>query len=428
MKKIITGIIFIVLLATAAVAITADKQDKITLKLKEVPLIEVLNMIALQYNLNLVVSGDIAGVVTIHLEEVDIFNALNAILNSNGYNYFIRDDVIIVKSRDVQADGEFSSKLITLKYIDPNTAVKALETRLSDKGQVTVLDKNLESNNSTVDKFQPNRILITERASLLEELELLINEIDVPVRMIQIEAKIIETTLDKNSKLGFLWPSSVTGSLSNAEGWSTTGTDGEESSSSNSIAGFHDIENESWTWGKVSVQQLDVVLDFLKQDDNTKLISDPHITTLENHEAEIKIQTIIPIQTINRFSEGAVIQDIVTFQDEEIGISLKVTPRINEAGLITMEVNPIIEDIIGYSGTDNNRKPITSSRSIKTQITVKDGESIALGGLLKENEIKSDQKVPVLGYIPIIGKLLFTHSTTEKSTTDLIILITPRIL
>jgi len=421
MKKIIAGILLIVLLATAASALPAGKHDKITMKLKEVPLIEVLNMIALQYNLNLVVSGDVTGVVTIHLEEVDIFNALNAILNSNGYNYFVRDDVILVKP-------ESSSKLITLKYIVPNTAVKALETRLSDKGQVTVLDKNIENNKSTTDKFQPNRILITERASLLGDLEQLITEIDVPERMIQIEAKIIETKLDKNSKLGFLWPSSVTGSLNNAEGWSTTSTDGEESSSSNDIAGFHDIENELWTWGKVSVQQLNMVLDFLKHDDNTKLISDPHITTLENHEAEIKITTIIPIQTINRFSEGAIIQDIVTFQDEEIGISLKVTPRINEAGLITMEVNPIIEDIIGYAGTDNYRKPITSSRSIKTQITVKDGETIALGGLLKENEIKSEQKVPILGYIPIIGKLLFTHTTTEKTTTDLIILITPRIL
>ena len=426
MKKIFSVILLTALLAAALTAAPAEKRDKLSLKLKEVPLIEVLNMIALQYNLNLVVSGDVAGAVTIHLEEVDIFNALNAILNSNGYNYFIRDGVIVVKSNKVTADGELASKLITLKYIAPNTAVKALETRLSEMGQIIVLDKNLQDNVDASDKFQPNRILITDRANLLGELERLVKEIDVPERMIQIEAKIIETTLDNNSKLGFLWPSSVSGSLSNAEGWSTDSET--DATSSNNIAGFHDIENETWTWGKVSVQQLDLVLDFLKQDDNTKLISDPHITTLENHEAEIKIETIVPIQTINRFSEGAVIQDIVTFQDEEIGISLKVTPRINEAGLITMEVNPIVEDIIGYAGTDDNRKPITSSRSITTQITVNDGESIALGGLIKENEIQSEQKLPLLGYIPILGKLLFTHTTTEKAKTDLIILITPRIL
>ena len=426
MKKIFSVILLTALLAAALTAAPAEKRDKLSLKLKEVPLIEELNMIALQYNLNLVVSGDVAGAVTIHLEEVDIFNALNAILNSNGYNYFIRDGVIVVKSNKVTADGELASKLITLKYIAPNTAVKALETRLSEMGQIIVLDKNLQDNVDASDKFQPNRILITDRANLLGELERLVKEIDVPERMIQIEAKIIETTLDNNSKLGFLWPSSVSGSLSNAEGWSTDSET--DATSSNNIAGFHDIENETWTWGKVSVQQLDLVLDFLKQDDNTKLISDPHITTLENHEAEIKIETIVPIQTINRFSEGAVIQDIVTFQDEEIGISLKVTPRINEAGLITMEVNPVVEDIIGYAGTDDNRKPITSSRSITTQITVNDGESIALGGLIKENEIQSEQKLPLLGYIPILGKLLFTHTTTEKAKTDLIILITPRIL
>lgn len=170
------------------------------------------------------------------------------------------------------------------------------------------------------------------------------------------------------------------------------------------------------------------MLDFLKQNGKSKLISNPRITATENHESEIKVSTIIPIQTLNRFSEGAVIQDIVSFQDQEVGISLKVTPRINEEGKITLDVFPQIEDIIGFTGPANNQRPITASRSIRTRITVNDGESVALGGLLKEDDIKRVSRVPLLGHIPILGRLLFTNTSTEKSTTDLIILITPRIV
>ena len=427
MKKIIIICSIIFLFTCSLLGQQEPGGGKVSLKLKGVPLVEVLNMIAMQYNLNLVVSGNVTGEVSIHLEDVDIFTALNAILNANGYNYFIKDKVVVVKPRDITAEGEYESRLFTLKYIDPETALKALEPRLSEKGQIVVLDRN-NDNIQGGSKFRPNRILITERLAQLKELTQVIKEIDVSERLIQIEAKIIETTIDNSSQLGFLWPSSVTTTLGNAEGWTSTGSTTTTTEDFDSKAGVYDIENESWNWGKLSVQQLNLVLDLLVQNGNSKLISDPHITTLENHEAEIKIETVIPIQTINRFSEGAVIQDIVTFQDEEVGITLKVTPRINVPGQITLEVNPTIEDIIGYTGTENNRKPITTSRSIKTRITVNDGESIALGGLLKEDEIQTEQKVPVLGYIPILGKLLFTHKSTEKSTTDLIILITPRVI
>jgi len=427
MKKIIIICSVIFLFSCSLLGQQEPGGDKISLKLKGVPLVEVLNMIAMQYNLNLVVSGNVTGEVTIHLEDVDIFTALNAILNANGYNYFVKDEVVVVKPRDITVEGEYQSRLFTLKYINPETARKALEPRLSEKGQIIILDRN-NDNVQGSSNFQPNRILITERLAQLKELAQVIEEIDIQERLIQIEAKIIETTVDNSSKLGFLWPSSVTTTLGNAEGWASTGSTTTTTEDFDSKAGIYDIENESWNWGKLSVQQLNLVLDLLKQNGNSKLISDPHITTLENHEAEIKIETVIPIQTINRFSEGAVIQDIVTFQDEEVGITLKVTPRINVPGQITLEVNPTIEDIIGYTGTENNRKPITTARSIKTRITVNDGESIALGGLLKEDEIQTEQRVPVLGYIPILGKLLFTHKSTEKSTTDLIILITPRII
>jgi type II secretory pathway component GspD/PulD (secretin) len=192
--------------------------------------------------------------------------------------------------------------------------------------------------------------------------------------------------------------------------------------------GRHDLNTGDWTWGKPTVDEVRLVLDLLEQNGNSKLVSDPHITTIENHEAEIKATTIIPIATINRFTEGAATQDIVTFQDEEVGLSLRVTPRVTGEGYITLDVLPTIEDIIGFSGPSENQKPITSSRSIRTRIVVKDGETAALGGLLKENEITQKNRVPFLGHIPVLGGLLFTNTSKEKTKTDLLILITPRII
>ena len=191
---------------------------------------------------------------------------------------------------------------------------------------------------------------------------------------------------------------------------------------------MYDPATGDWTWGKLSVAEVNWILNMLEKDGNSRLISDPRITTLENHEAEFRFETIIPIQTINRFTEGAATSDIVTYEDQEVGISLKVLARINEDGKVTMDVEPTVEDILGYTGPTDNQKPITASRSIRTRVTVNDGETVALGGLLKENEIESVQRVPLLGHIPLIGRLLFSSKSVEKKSTDLLILITPHIL
>ena len=290
-----------------------------------------------------------------------------------------------------------------------------------------MLDHQGEGGVVTSGVYKANRILITDYPSVLPELVELVLELDIPERVVMIQARIIETKVDDQSKLGILWPSAISGKLAGADdGVSSTTTSG--TSSSNTAASAWDPNSGSWTWGKLSTDQLSFVLDFLEKDGKSRLVSDPRVSTLENHEAIIQVQTVIPIQTINRFTEGAATSDIVTFQDEEVGISLRVTPRINEDGKITLDVHPQVEDIIGYAGPSDNQKPITSERSVQTTITVNAGETVALGGLLKDDEITNVQRVPILGHIPLLGKLLFTNTSKEKSTSDLIILITPTII
>ncbi|HWR83465.1 MAG TPA: hypothetical protein VN285_09185 [Candidatus Deferrimicrobium sp.] len=422
-KAFAIGSLLVILTVLPSPAFSSPQlSEKLSLTLEAVPVKVVLQTLAREHNLNLVVSGDVVGEVTLRLDGIDVATALRAILTPLGCNYFLLNDVIVVKPTGTDAPEELVSRVITLKYVDPATARKALESRRSPKGQIIVLDPTVDEKVSAR-YYRPNRLLLTDVAAVVDEMAGLIEELDQPERMVSIQVKIIENTVDKASKLGLSWPTLIQAALGQSDSGSTASSTGSLRS-----AGEYNPNSGDWVWGTLSVAQVSAVLDFLSQSGTSKIVSDPHITTLENHEAEIRVQTIIPIATINRFTEGAALQDIVTFQDKEVGLLLKVTPRITGDGTITLEVQPKVEDIIGYTGPPDNQKPKTASRSIKTNITVANGETAALGGLLKEGEIIREHRVPLLGSIPLLGKLLFTNRSKEKSTTDLIILITPRVL
>jgi type IV pilus secretin PilQ/predicted competence protein len=426
--KLIISVLAVLALIQIGVTASANPlrgDERITLELDAVPLASVLSMIAQQHSLNIVLASDVQGEITIRLEDVDLETALDAILTANGYHYFIKENVIVVKSVTSDASGELVSKTFTLKFLEPSTVKKALESRKSPIGHIIVLDREKPADGTA--RYTPNRIVITDFPDRVEQMSVLVEEMDVAEPVILIEAKIIETKIDSKSKLGFQWPTSVGSRLGNADAGGNAADAGGVSQSADR-SGVYDPNNGNWTWGTLSIDELNLVLDALEQDGNSKLISDPRVTTLANHEAIIKIETIVPIQTINRFTEGSATSDIVTFQDEEVGISLRVTPRITGDGRILLDVNPQVEDIISFTGTPDNQKPITTSRSITTRIIVGDGETAALGGLLKEDKIESVSRVPLLGRIPLIGGLLFTNKSVEKTTTDLIILITPTVL
>jgi len=428
-KPIILIILLLLITISTSRANIFNKDEKISLELESVSLPMVLSMIAQQYGLNLVLSGEVTGNVSVRLDSVDIKTALEAILYPNGFNYYINDDVIIVKPISVNAIGELKSEVIQLKYIAPSTAQKALEPLRSEKGNIVILDKLITSSSGdNNEKYKPNSILITDYPTIVDEMSGLIKEMDKQERLISIEVKIIETKLDNQSNLGISWPTQISAKVNSDNTTSSDGTTSSSTTVTNNATGNIDLNGGKWTWGTLTVDQLSAVLSLLKKDGRSKLVSNPHLTTLENHEAEIKITTDIPIPTVNRFTQAASTQDIMTFYDEEVGISLLVTPRINEKGKITMDVYPKVQDIIGYTGSKDAQKPITTSRSIRTRITVADGETAALGGLLKEDNIESQQKVPLLGSIPLLGKVLFTSKSKQKTTTDLIILITPHIM
>jgi len=427
-NSIIMGILAGMVLFTGITASEIDLTVPVSLSFENTPLPAVIQMLADQNDLNIVVSSDVTGLVTVSLDRVTLASALNAILSPNGYNYHVDNNIIMVKSAEKVIAGETETRVYHLKYIDAAAVQTAIAPLLSGNG--TALPLGAAAGNQSQGSAtgsQTSRLIVNDRPCVHKLVKEFIEKIDRPKRQVSIEVKIIETNLSKDEQLGINWPKSISASISGADDGAGSSDDIDDGSTSDNLAAFMPLESGNWQLGNLSVGQLDMVLDFLTQRNDSKLLSNPRVTTMEDETANIEINTVIPIQTVNRFTEGAVIQDIVTFEDEQVGISLQVTPRICDDSTITMKVTPIVQEIIGYTGPSDNQRPITSERTVTTTVTVKNNETLAMGGLIKETEFISDERVFLLGNIPILGGL-FTHKTTEKQNTDLLILITPRIL
>jgi len=422
--RIIIAIVCYLLMTVKISTGTIDPGKKISLQFEGVPVSTVLNMIADQHHLNIVQSSQIDNEISIRLDNVSLADALDAILTSNGYNFFYKGDIIVVKPLDMSVPGELQINTVELNYISPAAAVNAVTGILSPRGNISIIENPESDKNSDIEPLA-TKVVIMDLPGIVKRAVDLIAEIDIPQVQIAIEVKMIETNIDNEDKIGLSWPTSLSARLHGISTVSSTST----TTSTDNVEAMGQIQlpDGKWQWGKLSLEETGIVLDFLEQRGNSKLISDPHITTLDNHEAEIKVTTIVPIQTINRFSEGGSVQDIVTFQDEEIGITLKVTPHICGDRQIILDVKPTVAEIIGYSGSTDNQKPITSQRSVSAKITVGHGETAALGGLMKEDRIETEKRLFLLGSLPILGNL-FRHKSVETSTTELMILITPTII
>lgn len=204
------------------------------------PVNTALNMIARQYGLNIVIPGDIDDRVTIRLNNVDLASALDALLTSNGLNYYFSGDIIVVKKIEKDAVGELTSKLVTLLYANAVTAKKALDSRKSEKGKVVILDRKADDEDDATEHYKANRILNSDYPNVLAEQLKLIKEIDVPERLISISVKIIESQIDKNSKLGLLWPTSIAANFGKSDSGLT---------STRFVQGVGELDpnNGSWT-------------------------------------------------------------------------------------------------------------------------------------------------------------------------------------
>jgi len=395
----------------------------VSMELKNADIQDVLRLLAKKHKLNIITSPEVTGQITVSLKNVKIKRALDAIVKMNGYEWFQEDNIIMVKPSDQEIRGDKLTKVYKLNYVDADKVKEALAGVISSKGEISTFGMAVKGGDSQK-TGAANVIIVTDVPQNIPKVSSVIAQLDVPIPQITIEVQFVETSISDNEDIGINWTTkaSATGGPTSSLG-TATGATGQS-------RGFPLFG----TWGglnlaTLTLQEFSVVMELLRTSGNSKLLNNPTLSTLDNQEAFTEVNTVVPIavpQTQNTagLTGGSVIQTL-TFEDKNIGISLRIIPHVTENDYVLLSITTSVEAITGFTGPDNDR-PITSERRADTKIMVKAGDTAAIGGLIKEDEFINYKKVPFFSSIPILGKL-FIHKSVEKNKNELLIFITPRI-
>jgi general secretion pathway protein D len=270
-----------------------------------------------------------------------------------------------------------------------------------------------------------NSLLILASAADYDVIEGALKKLDVVRRQVLVEVLLAEVTLDDNLQFGVDWFIRARNNTSGSLGAQFLPSGGRVPSATNAVplpfpTGLQ-LVNLTGT-------EVRAVLNALGTDGKTQILSSPQIMVLDNEKAEIKVGNRISVQTSAQSGVSTGTGVISSFQYLETGILLAVTPRINSGGMVTLEVNQEVSEAVpGSGGTAINPNPDVSTRNAKTSVVVASGDSIVMGGLIKENNARTTSGLPLLSKIPVLGALFGNQSFT-RNRTELVLVITPRII
>jgi len=315
--------------------------------------------------------------------------------------------------------------------------VSGLSSLLSEEGKMFFGDS-------------PNSILVTDYPDNIDKIQDYINMIDVPPRQVLIEARVVEVRLQGEHALGINWGAfASTGGFDFGQGTWLSGLTG-DADGEDAIEQAIPYKNTSYPpGGATSVSEdpftitifnkhINFVLRALSNSFDTNVLSAPRISTVNNRSAEIKIiqelRWAIPEVQVD---EGVV---SITWEEpedspREVGISLQATPMITEDGNILMDLAPEVSEhnrdielsaVVG-ANTVEYTIPVVDVRNANTKVVIGDGQTLIIGGLIKEQETHGETKVPVIGDVPYLGNL-FKSSISSKDKSELLIFVSPTII
>ena len=395
------------------------------------PIVNVLRLIAGANELNMVIDEGVEGSITMDLKRVTLRRALERILHTHNCEYIVDYDIITVKPVRTVYTGGIITKVYRLKYADAENVAKVIKQVVSGDSLVQVFHPEFlsytEAGKNRMDKNKvaiqgirrSSTLVVTDRPEKIREVDRVIRELDRPPVQIIIESKLIELAPVNSNELGINWDKTINTML-----WGQKILPGGDELDYSFLNETPD-QNGQWKMANLSAGKYEAVLDFLKEQTDSKLKSNPRLLAMDNEESSISVGTTVPVPRIQRGLGGQ--GDMVTFEYKEVNIQLNVTPHVSNNEEITMYVNPVIEEITGWVEYLQHRAPITDKRAVNSIVSVKNGDTVVIGGLIKSQRIKTTSKVWLLGSIPLIGKL-FQHEKYEDKQTDLMIFITPTIV
>jgi type IV pilus assembly protein PilQ len=352
----------------------------------------------------------------------------------------------------VKAKGLFMDKIDNVYYIKTG-AEKTAEPTESDSYQFSyarakdtspLLASQLASKDPPQVDERTNTIFFRETRSNIENIRKLLVQIDKPTKQVMIEARLVEVTANPKQSYGINW-SGVVGSSTNAQ-TITYGaplpnaqpSPGQNPTTSGFALGNPNNKNFFGNLGQLalgqfailSVPQLSATLRLLNEDADAEFLANPRVVTADNQQAKIEITRNQPVPQLN-FNEQTATAVFGGFQDKVFGNKLLVRPSVNKDNFITLSVKPEISNKVGDQtfsfASAIVTSPIIDTRTLDSNVLIKSSDTLAIGGLLQDEQTKARNKVPVLGDIPVVG-YLFGERLNARTKRNLLVFVTPTII
>ncbi|MBM3073815.1 DNA uptake porin HofQ [Lelliottia sp. RWM.1] len=402
------------LLMVLSVPIAIAKPTPVTLAVDDVPVAQVLQALVAQENRNLVVSPDVSGSLSLSLTRVPWRQALNTVVSSAGLILREEGGIFYVHTAAWQRDqlarkeqeqatrqlnAPLVSRAISLSYADAVELQKSAEKLLSPKGALSV-DK------------RTNRLLVRDNQTVQDALQHWAGQMDAPVEQVELAAHIVTINEKSLRELGVKWNLAEATQSGNVGKMTTLGADLSVASATTHV-GFN--------IGRINGRLLDLELSALEQKQQLEIIASPRLLASHMQPASIKQGSEIPYQV----SSGESGATSVEFKEAVLG--MEVTPVVLPGGRVRLKLH-ISENMPGQVLQQADGETLAiDKQEIETQVEVKNGETLALGGIFSQKNKTGSDSVPGLGKIPWIGPL-FRHDGKDNERRELVVFITPRLV
>jgi len=425
--------------------------EKLSLNFQNIEVRALLQVIADFTNFNVVTSDTVTGNVTLRLKDVPWDQALDIILQAKGLGvrksgnvlWIAPKDEINAKEKvDLEAKAQIAAleplrtQSFQLNYTKAEEVAKGLTGQSSGQGGSGQNTRILSPRGSLIYETRTNQLFVNDIPSKLEEIQQLIAKIDVPVRQVLIEARIVEATDTWGRSLGVKLGGNAIGSNA-AVGGSYRGvvnntqqsgaakdTDIDTYTSdsylvnlgASAVSGYSPSSFAVSLFNSSKTRFLNLELSALEADGKGKIISSPRVITADQVKALIEQGTELPYQTAT--SSGAT---AISFR--KANLKLEVTPQITPEGSIILSVD-VNKDSVGQSTSAGYA---IDTKHVQTQVLVDNGGTVVIGGIYVQTDTNSTEKIPFLGDIPILGNL-FKSRTAESDRSELLIFLTPKVV
>ena len=376
---------------------------------KGVDLNTVLRTLAYTYGLNLVSTKSISGSVTVTLSGVSLAEALEAILSTNGYTYVKKGKILYILEGPGVENLGITTELINLHYLMAEDAIEFLDKVISGKGDIKISEAT-------------NSIVISDFPEVIKNAKKVISDVDTPPIQVVIEAKLLDINTQDLQNLGVTYTFDYSPTGNNKGLFNRNVAMQETLAGSYAMTSTTDLTENQIQISDFSIKGFSgsVNLSALFEDKDTEVLASPSIATLNGKEAKIVIGERYPYKEKTQTTTGTT--ESTKFVD--IGTILSVTPYVSPGGHITMEVHPEVSTF--FAALDDGSPRITT-REANATVRVKDGQTIMLAGLIKQDNSKTVDKIPILGSLPIVG-YLFSSRSKDYDQRELVIFLTPHIV